>query len=125
MESEDYEDVLLDLEDFDSGSPDMLRLEERSLTKGSECQYINLLDVRNNQDCVAGLQSSFICYQSQIFSPGSKFVVKQQRGVRKQFLILNGIVVLAFVKKKGGKFANCRAFEDITSNVKCKVTLKA
>lgn len=60
-------------------------------------------------------------HRSKIFSTGSKFVVKQKKGVRKQFLILNGKVVLAFIKKKGGKFANCRAFEDITSNVKCKV----
>ena len=43
------------------------------------------------------------------------------RGVRKQFLILNGNVVLAFVKKRGGKFAECSAFEDITPDVKCKV----
>ena len=60
MEAENHEDVAL--EDLETGSPDMLRLEERSLregrqTKGNECQYINLLDVRNNQDCVAGLQS--------------------------------------------------------------------
>ena len=76
-------------------------------TKGSECQFINLLEVRSNQDC----------------GSGSKFVVKQKKGIRKQFLILDGQVVLAFVQKKGGKFANCRLFEDITSNVKCKVTM--
>ena len=71
-----------------------------------------------------GLQPSLIFSESKIFSAGSKFVVKQKKGVRKQFLILNGKVVLAFIKKKGGKFANCNAFRDITSDVKCKVILK-
>ena len=51
MEAED-EDVVLD--DLDTDLPDMLRLEGR-LTKGSQCQYINLLNVRNNHDCVTGL----------------------------------------------------------------------
>ena len=110
--SEDAEDVSLETVLDILDSTDILGLKERSRrvgrqTKGSECQFINLLEVRSNQDC----------------GSGSKFVVKQKKGIRKQFLILDGQVVLAFVQKKGGKFANCRVFEDITSNVKCKVTM--
>jgi len=50
---------------------------------------------------------------------GSKFVIKKVKGVRKQFLILNGEAVIAFVENKK-KFASCSSFEDITASVKCK-----
>jgi hypothetical protein len=51
---------------------------------------------------------------------GSKFVVKQKTGVRKQFLILNGSPVLGFVTKKT-KFTSCTSYTQVTSNVDCKV----
>jgi len=55
---------------------------------------------------------------------GSKFVVKQERGVRKQFLVVNGEPVLAFVAKPSQpnavKFAQCDQHRDITERVGCK-----
>merc|ERR1712243_214124 len=49
---------------------------------------------------------------------GSKFVIKV-RGVRKQFLILDGEAVIAFVENKK-KFADCSKWNNITDSVKCK-----
>ena len=52
---------------------------------------------------------------------GNKFVIKQVKGVRKQFLILNGEAVLGFVTK-GDKFADCTSYTEVTANVDCKVS---
>ena len=52
-------------------------------------------------------------------SRGDKFVLKGAAGVRKQFLIMNGMPLLAFVEKKT-KFHECSSFTDITANVACK-----
>ena len=57
-------------------------------------------------------------FQKELFA-GTKFVIKQERGTRKQFLILNGEAVLAFVKK-GEKFADCDAYTEVTTNIRCK-----
>ena len=51
---------------------------------------------------------------------GTKFVIKQPKGTRKQFLSIEGKVVIAFVKN-GNKFADCEAFKDITEDILCKV----
>ena len=51
---------------------------------------------------------------------GTKFVIKQPKGTRKQFLSIEGKVVIAFVKN-GHKFADCEAFKDITEDIPCKV----
>ena len=51
---------------------------------------------------------------------GNKFVIKQVTGVRKQFLILNGEIILGFVTK-GKKFANCSSYTEVTASVDCKV----
>ena len=51
---------------------------------------------------------------------GNKFVIKQETGVRKQFLILNGEPILGFVDN-GKKFANCSSYTDVTASVDCKV----
>ena len=45
---------------------------------------------------------------------------KGPEGNRKQFLIVDGKTVYAFVKK-GEKFAACSSFSDRTCDVKCKV----
>ena len=51
---------------------------------------------------------------------GTKFVLKAGgNGVRKQFLILNGKIIQAWMKS-GDKFArDCATFTDITTSVKC------
>ena len=46
------------------------------------------------------------------FSVGTKFVVKQKRGMRKQFLVVDDEPLLVFVEKKGKKFTDCQSYED-------------
>ena len=47
---------------------------------------------------------------------GNKFVIKEVKGVRKQFLILNGEAILGFVRK-GKKFADCDSYTKVNSKV--------
>ena len=51
---------------------------------------------------------------------GTKFVISTVEGVRKQFLVLNGEAVLAFVGA-GTKFAECSSYTEVTSKLNCKV----
>ena len=51
---------------------------------------------------------------------GFKFVISGERGTRKQFLLVDGKDIIAFVKNKE-KFANCSSFTDVTDQVDCKV----
>merc|ERR1719341_3173909 len=77
----------------------------RAILKASPCQWIDLERVREEGNgCV----------------DGSKFVVSKERGVRRQYLFVDGRTVLAFVTN-GDKFAQCANFTDITADVKCKV----
>ena len=55
----------------------------------------------------------------QAFVAGTKFVIKQDKGTRKQFLILNGEAVLAFVEN-GKKFVECDSYTEVTTSVNCK-----
>ena len=71
---------------------------------GSTCEYITLGSITSNSGC----------------DDGTKFVIKQVTGVRKQFLILNGTPILGFVTK-GEKFADCSSYTEVTLNVDCKV----
>ena len=54
---------------------------------------------------------------------GSKFVISKEKGTRKQFLLVDGKDIIAFIKN-GDKFANCSSFTDVTSQVTCKVDKK-
>merc|ERR1712106_509736 len=72
--------------------------------KGNDREYIKLGSITANDGC----------------TNGNKFVIKQVKGVRKQFLILNGEAVLGFVTK-GDKFADCTSYTEVTANVDCKV----
>jgi len=74
------------------------------LITGNTCEYIKLGSITANDGC----------------TNGNKFVIKQVKGVRKQFLILNGEAVLGFVTK-GDKFADCTSYTEVTANVDCKV----
>ena len=53
---------------------------------------------------------------------GSKVVITQRSGVRKQFLIAGGRTIFGFVDKQGGKFRNCTCATEKTSSAQCKVT---
>jgi len=70
---------------------------------GDACEYIMLCDIINNAGC----------------DDGSKFVVQEKTGVRKQFLILNGSPVLGFVEKNS-KFTKCNSYTQITASVSCE-----
>ena len=72
--------------------------------RGNDCEYIKIASIVSNSGC----------------SSGSKFVIKQRAGVRKQFLIMNGEAILAFVNK-GKKFTACDSYTEVTSSVVCKV----
>jgi len=77
----------------------------RAILKASPCQWIDLEKVREEGNgCV----------------DGSKFVVSKERGVRRQYLFVDGRALLAFVTN-GEKFAQCANYTDITGDVKCKV----
>lgn len=71
---------------------------------GNNCEYIKLCSVTANDGC----------------TDGNKFVINQVKGVRKQFLILNGQAILGFVRN-GKKFADCESYTEVTTNVDCKV----
>ena len=47
--------------------------------------------------------------------------MKQEKGVRKQFLIIGNEVVLAFVQN-GVKFHQCDQMTEISADVSCKVS---
>jgi hypothetical protein len=51
---------------------------------------------------------------------GFKFVISGEKGTRKQFLLVDGKDIIAFVKNKE-KFANCSSFTEVTAQVDCKV----
>ena len=51
---------------------------------------------------------------------GFKFVVSGEKGTRKQFLLVEGKDIIAFVKNKE-KFTNCSFFTEVTAQVDCKV----
>jgi len=71
---------------------------------GKSCEWIEISKVRTNgQNC----------------ADGSKFVISKEKGTRKQFLLVDGKDIIAFIKN-GDKFANCSSFTDVTSQVTCK-----
>ena len=92
--------------------------------KGGDCEYIMISGITANTGC----------------DSGNKFVIKQQTGVRKQFLVLNGEPIMAFINRwgltlssdaevkslvflRGKKFTQCDSYTEITSSVVCKVNL--
>ena len=47
-------------------------------------------------------------------------MISGEKGTRKQFLLVDGKDIIAFVKNKE-KFANCSSFTEVTAQVDCKV----
>lgn len=84
------------------------RREERAIIKGADCEYIKVSSIASNSGC----------------SNGVKFVLKQETGVRKQFLIMNGEAIIAFINK-GKKFTACSSYTEITTEVTCKVNINS
>jgi len=76
--------------------------EDRKI-KGDDCEYVKLCDILKLDGC----------------NDGKKVVITKKKGIRKQFLILNGSPVLGFVKRKK-KFTSCNSYVHVTPKVKCK-----
>merc|ERR1711953_266817 len=77
---------------------------EGRMIRGNACEYIKVNSIPANQGC----------------TDGSKFVIKRlDDNTRKQFLILGGEVILAFVQR-AGRFSQCASYRDITSEVDCQ-----
>ena len=97
------------VKDIPSLEADETRIMTKTFTgiayRGNSCEFIRLCNVSLNAGC----------------DDGTKFVIKQVTGVRKQFLILNGEIILAFATF-GKKFGNCSTFTEVTSIVDCKVS---
>ena len=72
--------------------------------KGGDCEYIKISGITANSGCASG----------------NKFVIKQQTGVRKQFIILDNEPILAFINR-GKKFTQCTSYTEVTTSVTCKV----
>ena len=93
---------------------------EGRIFRGKSCEYIKLKDVDSVTGCEDGMKHySVETKLPKDFDVGTKFVIKQEKGTRKQFLILNGEAVLAFVKN-GDKFADCDSYTEVTTNIQCK-----
>merc|ERR1719431_721890 len=71
--------------------------------RGNDCEFMYLCNIITNDGC----------------ADGTKFVIKQETGVRKQFLLLGGTSLLVFVNF-GKKFPACESFTEVTLSVDCK-----
>ena len=88
---------------------------------GNDCEYLRLNSITWFDRCTNGIYKNlWRMLLSMWLILGDKFVIKQVKGVRKQFLILNGQAILGFVKK-GKKFTECSSYTEVTPNVDCKV----
>merc|ERR1712106_1100636 len=89
------------------------KLSGRKALTGSHCEYVDLCDIdRMAED---GCRS------------GQKFVIKSPRGTRRQFLMVDGKKIIAFLKN-GQKITDCvgnLTLTDVTSRVTCKTVAGA
>merc|ERR1719510_1169297 len=74
--------------------------------QGEHCQYIDFANARSSgSGCV----------------DGTKMVIKNMAGHRKQFLIADSRTIYGFVEKGGKKFAtDCSSYTDKTCDIQCK-----
>jgi len=70
---------------------------------GKHCEYVKLCDIVSTSGC----------------TNSTKFLLRRENGTRRQFLILDGELVLAFVTK-GIKFSDCTSKVSVTDSVVCK-----
>jgi len=100
LEQLEHEDEDMEIPEVETEDPTPL---SRKIT-GNHCEYVKLCDITSTSGC----------------TNSSKFLIRRANGTRRQFLILNGEVVLAFVTR-GIKFPACPAYVSLTNSVKCKV----
>jgi len=87
-----------------SGSTRAAQTGGRTPFVGKTCDWIDINKVKSGgENC----------------EDGTKFVVKQEKGTRKQFLFVDGKDIIAFVKNKE-KFVNCSIFTEVTEMIQCK-----
>ena len=78
-----------------------------------------LLTIWKDQCTLSGVLTGGSCSWVDLEKTGcekatsGKLVVKPEPGSRKQFLLVSGKIIVAFIKK-GQKFASCSTFNDIT-----------
>ena len=109
FEDEEYQedDTNEILDEVEMISGDVHKRRERMtgrVFQGGDCEYIKISGITANSGC----------------DSGNKFVIKQKTGVRKQFLILDGEPILAFINR-GKKFTQCTSYTEVTTSVTCKV----
>ena len=80
---------------------------QSNVLQGEHCQFIDFANARSSgSGCV----------------DGTKMVVKNKPGHRKQFLIADSRTIYGFVEKGGKKFAtDCSSYTDRTCDIQCKV----
>jgi len=80
------------------------RRNQSRFLSGESCDWLDFDTVRSKgSNCV----------------DGTKMVIKNKKGVRKQFLVTNGKTIYAFVTN-GEKFASCSDLVEVTDSVSCK-----
>merc|ERR1711892_1197018 len=78
----------------------------RKVLTGAHCQYVDL--------CMIDRMSESGC------TTGQKFVIKSPKGTRRQFLMVDGSKIIAFLLS-GKKITDCKGnLTDVTTQVSCK-----
>merc|ERR1711892_1121808 len=95
--NEDLENIDI-VDNIPVAKPNEAEVAERVI-RGNDCEFVKLCNVT--------------C------SDGNKLVLKKKKGLRRQFLLLNGSPVLGFVQRKK-KFTSCASYTDVTDQVDCK-----
>merc|ERR1711892_1280997 len=81
-------------------------LQSRKVLTGAHCQYVDL--------CMIDRMSESGC------TTGQKFVIKSPKGTRRQFLMVDGSKIIAFLLS-GKKITDCKGnLTDVTTQVSCK-----
>merc|ERR1711892_815231 len=82
------------------------RQQSRKVLTGAHCQYVDL--------CMIDRMSESGC------TTGQKFVIKSPKGTRRQFLMVDGSKIIAFLLS-GKKITDCKGnLTDVTTQVSCK-----
>jgi hypothetical protein len=94
----------------------------RANLKGDSCEYIDLAKIMSVDGCETGEDDLIkkLVGKSELLA-GKKFVIgRASKKIRRQYLIVEGKTILAFVSS-GTKFTACSSTKDITTSISCKV----
>ena len=96
-------------------------IEGSIVVRGNDCEFIQLESITSNTGCSSG--TKFVLKVKTIVESRINLITFFFQGaskIRKQFLIMDDKVILAFVARMK-KFPTCESFKDITASVECKV----